>query len=152
MLSSVERCTGLGEHLDKVIARTAFCCTARMSLGSSLVLSSRHRIGLRVLARSGQVAVSIDGQLSGVLDPGDWVTVYGGRQRAQLVRLDEPHFLDRVRDRFGLADSRAAVADKTARRSHTQGAAALDPVNSGGGDPRPVSAAAVRAPPPVAGA
>jgi NAD+ kinase len=82
-----------------------------MVFNRSLVLSSRHRIGLRVLARSGQVAVSIDGQLSGVLDPGDWVNVYGARQRSRLVRLDQPHFLDRVRDRFGLADARAAVAD-----------------------------------------
>ena len=82
-----------------------------MIFDRSLVLSCRHRIGMRVLNRSGEVAVSIDGQLSGVLDPGDWVNVYGARQRARLVRLHEPHFLDRVRDRFGLVDARAAVAD-----------------------------------------
>ncbi|QXG76333.1 NAD(+)/NADH kinase [Modestobacter sp. L9-4] len=82
-----------------------------MVFDRSLVLSSRHRVGVRVLGRSGQVAVSVDGQLRGVLDPGDWVTVYGAAQRSELVRLDEPHFLDRVRSRFGLADARAAVAD-----------------------------------------
>jgi NAD+ kinase len=82
-----------------------------MVFDRSLVLSSRHRIGGLVLGRSGQVAVSVDGQLRGVLDPGDWVTVHAARQRSLLVRLEEPHFLDRVRDRFGLADSRAALAD-----------------------------------------
>jgi NAD+ kinase len=92
-----------------------------MVFNRSLVLSSRHRIGMRVLARSGQVAVSIDGQLSGVLDPGDWLNVYGARQRAKLVRLDDPHFLDRVRDRFGLADARAAVADGLAPEVYDPG-------------------------------
>jgi NAD+ kinase len=92
-----------------------------MVFNRSLVLSSRHRIGMRVLTRSGQVAVSIDGQLSGVLDPGDWLNVYGARQRAKLVRLDEPHFLDRVRDRFGLADARAAVADGEAPETYDPG-------------------------------
>jgi NAD+ kinase len=92
-----------------------------MVFNRSLVLSSRHRIGMRVLARSGQVAVTIDGQLSGVLDPGDWINVYGARRRAKLVRLDEPHFLDRVHDRFGLADSRAAVADGRAPETYDPG-------------------------------
>ena len=82
-----------------------------MVFDRSLVLSVRHRVGVRVLGHSGQVAVSVDGQLRGVLDPGDWVTVYGARQRSRLVRLAEPHFLDRVRSRFGLTDAPAALAD-----------------------------------------
>jgi NAD+ kinase len=82
-----------------------------MVFNRSLVVSVRHRIGVLVLEQSGQVAVSVDGQLRGVLDPGDWVTVYGARQRSRLVRLDAPDFLGRVRSRFGLADARAAVAD-----------------------------------------
>ncbi|MGY1810304.1 NAD(+)/NADH kinase [Blastococcus sp. SYSU D00669] len=92
-----------------------------MVFNRSLVLAASHRIGMRVLARSGQVAVSIDGQLTGVLDPGDWLNVYGARQRAKLVRLDQPHFLDRVRDRFGLADARAAVADGQAPEVYDPG-------------------------------
>jgi len=92
-----------------------------MVFDRSLVLSVRHRISVRVLAHSGQVAVSVDGQLRGVLDPGDWVSVYGARQRARLVRLAEPHFLDRVRDRFGLVDARAAVADGGAEAVYDPG-------------------------------
>ncbi|GAB4079524.1 NAD(+)/NADH kinase [Modestobacter muralis] len=89
-----------------------------MVFNRSLVLSAKHRIGVLVLGRSGQVAVSVDGQLRGVLEPGDWVTVYGAAQRSELVRLDEPHFLDRVRSRFGLSDARAAVADGEAPMVH----------------------------------
>jgi len=64
-----------------------------------------------VLEHSGQVAVSVDGQLRGVLDPGDWATVYAAPKRARLIRLAETDFLGRVRDRFGLSDSAAALAD-----------------------------------------
>ncbi len=82
-----------------------------MVFNRSLVLSVHQRIGIRVLERSGQVAVSVDGQLRGVLDPNDWISVYAGQRRSRLVRLGESPFLDRVRNRFGLADARAAVAD-----------------------------------------
>ena len=82
-----------------------------MVFDRSLVLSSRRRVGVRVLEHSGQVAVSIDGQLRGVLDPFDWVSVYAGPRRARLAHLGDAPFLDRVRDRFGLADAPAALAD-----------------------------------------
>jgi NAD+ kinase len=64
-----------------------------------------------VLERSGQVAVSVDGQLRGVLDPGDWVAVYAAPWRARLVRLHASDFFGRLRDRFALSDAPAAVAD-----------------------------------------
>ena len=64
-----------------------------------------------VLERSGQVVVSVDGQIRGVLDPGDWLAVYARPKRAQLVRLREPDFFGRVRDRFRVADAVAAEAD-----------------------------------------
>jgi NAD+ kinase len=82
-----------------------------MVFNRSLVLSIEQRVGVRVLDHSGQVAVSVDGQLRGVLDPGDWVSVYAGPERARLVRLGDATFLDRVRTRFGLADAQAALAD-----------------------------------------
>lgn len=86
-----------------------------MVFDRSLVLAARdQRLAVRVLERSGQVAVSVDGQLRGVLDPGDWVIVYAGAKRAKLVRLGEADFLHRVRDRFGLADALAALADGSA--------------------------------------
>jgi NAD+ kinase len=86
-----------------------------MIFDRSLVLDARReRVTVQVLEHSGQVAVSVDGQLRGVLDPGDWVTVYAAPHWAQLVRLRETDFLHRVRDRFSLADSAAALADGTA--------------------------------------
>ena len=82
-----------------------------MVFDRSLVVALEQRIGLLVLEGSGQVAVSVDGALRGVLDPGDWISVYAGARRAQLVRLNDTDFLDRMRDRFALADAPAALAD-----------------------------------------
>ena len=82
-----------------------------MIFDRSLVLAADEAVAVRVLNHSGQVAVSVDGQLRGVLDPGDWFAVYGGRRRARLVRLRPSDFLGRLRSRFGLADSAAAAAD-----------------------------------------
>jgi NAD+ kinase len=86
-----------------------------MIFNRSLILDARReRVTLRVLEQSGPVAVSVDGQLRGVLDAGDWVSVYAAPHWARLIRLREMDFLHRVRDRFGLADSAAALADGTA--------------------------------------
>ena len=83
-----------------------------MVFNRSVVLAPQQRVGIRVLEHSGAAAVSVDGQLRGVLEPGDWITVQAANRRARLVRLDAPDFLCRVRDRFGLADSVAALADE----------------------------------------
>jgi NAD+ kinase len=82
-----------------------------MVFDRSLVLSSAERIGFIVLERSGPVTVSVDGQLRGVLQPGDWVSVFASEYRPRLVRLLDTDFLGRVRSRFHLADADAAVAD-----------------------------------------
>ncbi|WP_238007071.1 NAD(+)/NADH kinase [Dactylosporangium sp. AC04546] len=99
-------------HLDALIFTPV---APHMVFNRSLVLAARdQRVAVRVLDRSGQVAVTLDGQLRGVLDPGDWVSVYAGPHRAKLVRLAEHDFLGRVRDRFRLADAPAALADGSA--------------------------------------
>jgi len=85
-----------------------------MIFDRSLVLAADEAVAVRVLRHSGQVAVSVDGQLRGVLDPGDWFAVYAGRHRARLVRLCPSDFLGRLRSRFGLADAVAAAADGSA--------------------------------------
>jgi NAD+ kinase len=85
-----------------------------MSFNRSLVLGPTERVAVQVLERSGQVAVSVDGALRGVIEPGDWISVYPGAPRARLVRLAEMDFLDRMRTRLGLADATAALADGTA--------------------------------------
>lgn len=82
-----------------------------MIFDRSLVLAADETVAVRVLERSGQVAVSVDGQLRGVLDPGDWVAVYAGAARAKLIRLQPSDFFGRVRTRFGLTDAAAALAD-----------------------------------------
>lgn len=82
-----------------------------MVFDRSLVVAADEAVAVRVLQRSGRVAVSIDGQLRGVLEPGDWVAVYRSPWRARLVRLRPSDFYARLRDRFGLADAAAAAAD-----------------------------------------
>jgi NAD+ kinase len=98
-------------HLDALIFTPV---APHMGFNRSLVLATTERVGVRVLERSGQVVVSVDGQLRGVLDPGDWVSVYAGPRRARLVRLAEPDFVSRLRNRLGLTDAAAALADGSA--------------------------------------
>jgi NAD+ kinase len=98
-------------HLDALVFTPV---APHMIFDRSLILAARNeRVAVNVLERSGQVAVSVDGQLRGVLDPGDWLSVYAAPKRARLIRLGEADFLGRVRDRFGLTDSAAALADGT---------------------------------------
>jgi NAD+ kinase len=82
-----------------------------MVFNRSLVLSPEETIAVRVLDGSGQVAVSVDGQLRGVLDPGDWISVYAAEWLVRLVRLRPVNFYSRLRQRFGLTDAPAAIAD-----------------------------------------
>ncbi|GAA2358846.1 NAD(+)/NADH kinase [Dactylosporangium salmoneum] len=99
-------------HLDALVFTPV---APHMVFNRSLVLAARdQRVAVRVLERSGRVAVTLDGQLRGVLDPGDWVSVYAGPRRAKLLRLADVDFLGRVRDRFRLTDSPAALADGSA--------------------------------------
>ncbi|GAA1015966.1 MULTISPECIES: NAD(+)/NADH kinase [Streptomyces] len=82
-----------------------------MVFDRSVVAAPDEPVALRVLERSGQAAVSIDGQLRGVLDPGDWIGVYASRRRLRIVRLGPMDFYGRLRDRLNLTDAPAAVAD-----------------------------------------
>ncbi|MDH6125019.1 NAD(+)/NADH kinase [Kitasatospora sp. GP82] len=82
-----------------------------MSFNRTVVSAPDEPVAARVLPHSGQVAVSIDGQLRGVLEPGDWVGVYPAPSRLRLVRLGPTDFFGRLRDRFRLTDAPATVAD-----------------------------------------
>ncbi|MFF4352583.1 NAD(+)/NADH kinase [Streptomyces sp. NPDC001530] len=84
-----------------------------MVFNRSVVTAPDEPIGLRVLERSGPAAVSIDGQLRGVLDPGDWIGVYAAPRRLRAVRLGPMDFYGRLRERMNLTDAPAAVADGT---------------------------------------
>lgn len=82
-----------------------------MIFDRSIVLPPDEAVAVRVLPRSGRVAVTADGELRGVLDPGDWVGVYSAPNRARIVRTHPSDFFGRLRDRFQLADAPAAAAD-----------------------------------------
>jgi NAD+ kinase len=82
-----------------------------MTFNRTVVAAPDEPVALRVLPHSGQAAVSIDGQLRGVMDPGDWVGVYGSPRRLRLVRLRPTDFYGRLRDRFRLTDAPATGLD-----------------------------------------
>ncbi len=83
-----------------------------MAFDRTVIAAADEVVGVRVLPHSGRVAVSIDGQLRGVLDPGDWVAAYRAPYRLRLVRLTPFEFYRRVRERFQLADAPAAAIDE----------------------------------------
>ncbi|WP_281388763.1 hypothetical protein [Kribbella qitaiheensis] len=87
-----------------------------MTFNRSVVAAPDEPLGLRVLPHSGQAAVSIDGQLRGILDPGDWIGVYGSVRRLRLVRLRPTDFYGRLRDRFRLTDAPATGIDGESER------------------------------------
>ncbi|MEV5957440.1 NAD(+)/NADH kinase [Streptomyces sp. NPDC051987] len=84
-----------------------------MTFNRSVVTAPNEPVGLRVLERSGQAAVSVDGQVRGVLEPGDWIGVYAAPARLRVVRLAAMDFYGRLRERMNLTDAPAAVADGT---------------------------------------
>ncbi|MGW0882837.1 NAD(+)/NADH kinase [Streptomyces sp. NPDC002671] len=82
-----------------------------MVFNRSVVAAPDEPIGLRVLERSGQAAVTIDGQLRGVLGPGDWIGVYAAPRPLKAARLGPMDFYGRLRERMNLTDAPAALAD-----------------------------------------
>ncbi|MEU3948343.1 NAD(+)/NADH kinase [Streptomyces sp. NPDC029526] len=84
---------------------------AHMTFNRSVLAAPDEPVGLRVLERSGPAAVSIDGQLRGVLGPGDWIGVYAAPRRLRVARLGPTDFYGRLRERMNLTDAPAAVAD-----------------------------------------
>ncbi|MER7839054.1 NAD(+)/NADH kinase [Streptomyces sp. NPDC096040] len=85
-----------------------------MAFNRSVVTAPNEAVGLRILEHSGQVAVSVDGQVRGVLGPGDWIGVYAAPVRLRVIRLAPMDFYGRLRERMNLTDAPAAVADGAA--------------------------------------
>lgn len=98
----------LSPHMDAVVFTPV---APHMTFGRTVVAAPDEPVGLRVLPHSGEAALSIDGQLRGVLEPGDWVGVYGAEYRVRLVRLGPTDFYSRLRDRFRLTDAPASAID-----------------------------------------
>lgn len=84
-----------------------------MAFDRTVIAGADEMIAVSVLPHSGRVAVSIDGQLRGVLDPGDWMAAYRAPYRLRLARLAPLEFYRRLRGRFQLADAPAAAVDQT---------------------------------------
>ena len=82
-----------------------------MAFDRTVVAAADEPVAARILPHSGPVAVSIDGELRGVLQPGDWVGVYQARTRLRMVRLGPTDFYRRVRERFRLTDAPATAVD-----------------------------------------
>ncbi|MGW6512375.1 uracil phosphoribosyltransferase, partial [Streptomyces niveus] len=98
----------LSPHMDAVVFTPI---APHMTFNRTVVAAPDEPVALRVLPHSGQAAVSIDGQLSGVLDPGDWIGVFRARNRVRLIRLHPTDFYGRLRNRFRLADAPATSPD-----------------------------------------
>jgi NAD+ kinase len=84
---------------------------AHMVFDRSLIIGADEVISVRVLPHSGPVVMSVDGQIRGVLQPGDWVATFAKQKDLRLVRFTPPDFFGRLKSRFELHDARAASAD-----------------------------------------
>ena len=82
-----------------------------MAFDRTVVAAADEPISARILPHSGPVAVSIDGELRGVLEPGDWVGVYAAQTPLRMVRLGPTDFYRRLRERFRLTDAPATAVD-----------------------------------------
>ncbi|MFJ2187198.1 NAD(+)/NADH kinase [Kitasatospora sp. NPDC087861] len=98
----------LSPHMDAVVFTPI---AAHMTFNRTVVAAPDEPVALRILPHSGRAAVSIDGQLRGVLGPGDWIGVYRAPQRVRLIRLQPTDFYGRLRDRFRLTDAPATATD-----------------------------------------
>lgn len=98
----------LSPHMDAVVFTPV---APHMTFNRTVVAAPDEPVAMRVLPHSGQAALSIDGQLRGVLDPGDWIGVYAAPRRLRLIRLGPTDFYGRLRTRFRLTDAPATAAD-----------------------------------------
>ncbi|MBY8879717.1 NAD(+)/NADH kinase [Actinacidiphila acidipaludis] len=98
----------LSPHMDAVVFTPI---APHMTFNRTVVAAPDEPVALRILPHSGRAAVSIDGRLRGVLDPGDWIGVYRAPQRVRLIRLRPTDFYGRLRDRFRLTDAPATAGD-----------------------------------------
>ncbi|GGQ56486.1 NAD(+)/NADH kinase [Streptomyces flaveolus] len=84
---------------------------AHMVFNRSVLAAPDEPIAMRLLPHSGSAAVSVDGQLRGVLEPGDWIGVYAAPSPLRAVRLGPTDFYGRLRERLRLTDAPATASD-----------------------------------------
>ncbi len=69
---------------------------AHSTFNRALVLSADEEVTLEVLPTSGNIAVEVDGTISGHLSPGDRISVTAVRAAARVVRLGATTFYERA--------------------------------------------------------
>ncbi len=70
-----------------------------------VVLSVHDEVDLDLLPSSGRLAVEVDGQVAGYVEPGDRVSLRGRPAAARVVRLGLTTFYQRARRKLQLTDS-----------------------------------------------
>ena len=70
-----------------------------------VVLSVHDEVDLDLLPSSGRLAVEVDGQVAGYVEPGDRVSLRGRPGAARVVRLGMTTFYQRARRKLQLTDS-----------------------------------------------
>ncbi len=75
-----------------------------------LVLSVTDAVTLEVLPHSGRLAVEVDGQVAGYVEPGDMLDITPRPAAARVVRLGMTTFYQRVRRKLGITDSAEIAA------------------------------------------
>ena len=70
-----------------------------------VVLSVHDRVSLDILPGSGRLAVEVDGQVAGYVEPGDRIAVRARPGAARVVRLGMTTFYERARRKLRLVDS-----------------------------------------------
>jgi NAD+ kinase len=70
-----------------------------------VVLSVNDDVELDLLPSSGRLAVEVDGQVAGYVEPGDRVSLRGRAAAARVVRLGMTTFYQRARRKLNLSDS-----------------------------------------------
>ncbi|WP_053736813.1 NAD(+)/NADH kinase [Nocardia sp. NRRL S-836] len=70
-----------------------------------VVLSVHDEVDLDLLPSSGRLAVEVDGQVAGYVEPGDRVSLRGRPAAARVVRLGMTTFYQRARRKLQLTDS-----------------------------------------------
>ncbi|GIH25658.1 NAD kinase [Acrocarpospora phusangensis] len=81
---------------------------AHSTFNRALVLSIDEEVTLDVLPSSGRLAVEVDGQVGGHLDPGESITVSARRSAAHVVRLGTTTFYERARRKLRVSGSAEA--------------------------------------------
>ncbi|MEV5575233.1 NAD(+)/NADH kinase [Spirillospora sp. NPDC052269] len=98
----------LSPHMDAVVFTPI---APHMPFDRSIVAAPDEAVIVRILPHSGRAAVSIDGELRAVLDPGDWIAAFRAPDPVRLIRLEPTDFYGRLRNRFHLADAPATAVD-----------------------------------------